>query len=454
MNVTRWNSDFIGAVGAPGAWRPAGDWADDTGPSTFPGAIGFGVGASSGNAASSAGVAMSKGPKLTTLASFDFADGKGPANALFADAAGDLFGTTIYGGSSGAGTVFEIARTQGGYAAAPTTLVAFTHSDGEYPASNLIADVAGDLFGTTYGGGADFDGTVFEIVKTGDGYADAPTTLVSFTGADGETPLGGLIADAAGDLFGTTGEGGAANDGTVFEIVKTQGGYAPEPTTLVSFTGADGLQPTGNLILDAAGDLFGVTSGGGVANEGTVFEIARTQGGYADAPTTLVAFTGADGAYPDSVIADAAGDLLGETGGGGADNVGTVYEIAKTEGGYADTPTTLVSFGGADGGLPQGGLILDADGNLFGTTSNGGTGRHGTVFEIATTQGGYAGAPDTTLFNFKNGRGRYPSGALIADAAGNLLGTTELGGSNGDGTVFEIKHSGFAPPTAPAPPAG
>jgi uncharacterized repeat protein (TIGR03803 family) len=148
------------------------------------------------------------------------------------------------------------------------------------------------------------------------------------------------------------------------------------------------------------------------------------------------------------VIADAAGDLLGETGGGGAANVGTVYEIAKTEAGYADTPTTLVSFDLADGGLPQGGLILDAEGNLFGTTSNGGAGRHGTVFEIARTQGGYAGAP-SILFNFKNGRGRYPSGALIADAAGDLFGTTDLGGANGDGTVFEIKHSGFATSSDP-----
>jgi uncharacterized repeat protein (TIGR03803 family) len=165
------------------------------------------------------------------------------------------------------------------------TLVSFTHYDGEYPASNLIADAAGDLFGTTYGGGADFDGTVFEIVKTEGGYADAPTALVSFTGADGETPLGGLIADSAGDLFGMTGLGGADNEGTVFEIAKTQDGYAAAPTTLVSFTGANGVQPTGSLIVDGAGDLFGATSSGGAANEGTVFEIAKVEGGYAGAPT-------------------------------------------------------------------------------------------------------------------------------------------------------------------------
>jgi hypothetical protein len=125
--------------------------------------------------------------------------------------------------------VFEIVKTRHGYASAPTTLVSFTGANGGRPYGGLIVDAAGDLFSTASGGGADGDGTVFEIAKTEHGYASAPTTLISFTGADGEGPSGSLIADAAGDLFGTTYEGGADGDGTEFEI--THSGFATPATT-------------------------------------------------------------------------------------------------------------------------------------------------------------------------------------------------------------------------------
>ena len=115
----------------------------------------------------------------------------------------------------------------------------------------------GDLFGTTSAGGAYGDGTVFEIAKTPTGYASTPTTLVSFNSSNGSE--GSLIADANGDLFGTTEEGGAYGDGAVFEIAKTPAGYASTPTTLVSFNDSDGLEPYGGLIADASGDLFGTT---------------------------------------------------------------------------------------------------------------------------------------------------------------------------------------------------
>src|SRR6516165_3334251 len=139
------------------------------------------------------------------------------------------------------GTVFEIAKTAGGYASAPTTLVSFNGTNGACPDAGLIADSSSNLFGTTSQGGA-FEnaygfftyGTVFEIVKTASGYASSPTTLVSFNGTDGGSPFAGLIADRSGNLFGTTLEGGAYNDGTVLEIVKTASGYASTPTTLVS----------------------------------------------------------------------------------------------------------------------------------------------------------------------------------------------------------------------------
>ncbi len=327
---------------------------------------------------------------LTTLVNFKGADGATPKGALIADAAGDLFGTTTSGGANNDGTVFELVNSGGGNYM-QTTLLTFNGTNGASPVAGLIADAAGDLFGTTEVGGANAIGTVFEIAKTGTGYASTPTTLVTFDGTNGTNPIGGLIADAAGDLFGTTFEGGAngaaSSDGTVFEIAKTGGGYASRPTTLVSFNGADGQLPSGDLIADAAGDLFGTTrAGGGGPNTGTVFEITKTSTGYASTPTTLVSFNGTDGSSPVAgLIADAAGNLFGTTALGGANGDGTVFEIAKTGGGYASTPTTLLTFNGTNGSSPVAGLIADAAGNLFGTTQAGGANGAGTVFELTGT---------------------------------------------------------------------
>ena len=231
---------------------------------------------------------------------------------------------------------------------------------------------------------------MFEIAKTADGYA-APTTLVNFNGTNGAEPISGLIADAYGDLFGTTSIGGNFTTnfgyglGTVFEITKTDSGYASTPTTLVAFNGTDGGGPNSSLIADANGDLFGTTGVGGSAGYnpkapnsfGTVFEITKTDSGYASTPTTLVTFNRTDGNSPNSLIADANGDLFGTTYSGGAYDgygyYGTVFEIVKTAHGYASTPTTLVNFNDANGSEPTS-LIADAHGDLFGTTAFGGLG--------------------------------------------------------------------------------
>ena len=207
---------------------------------------------------------------LSTLVSFSVdadsglaPDGAYPKAGLIADAKGDLFGTTSVGGptvSGGLGTVFEIEKTAGGYASMPTILVSFDESSGFEPEGSLIADANGDLFGTTTIGAANNDGSVFEVAKTSTGYASTPTVLVNFNDADGGIARGGLIADANGDLFGTTAAGGAIGSGTVFEIKKTAAGYASTPTTLVSFNDADGKRPQASLIADASGDLFGTTA--------------------------------------------------------------------------------------------------------------------------------------------------------------------------------------------------
>ena len=289
------------------------------------------------------------------------------------------------------------------------------------------------------------------------------TTLVSFCAltncTDGDTPYGGLIADAHGNLFGTTSSGGAYDYGTVFEIAKTATGYANTPTILVSFNLTDGASPRTVLIADARGNLFGTTEAGGAYDYGTVFKIAKTATGYASNPTTVVSFNFTDGATPlAGLIADANGNLFGTTSSGGtygyiAEGIkygcGTVFEIAKTPGGYASTPTTLVSFNLTDGATPYGGLIADADGNLFGTTLSGGAFGWGTVFKIAKIATGYASTP-TTLVSF-NGFNPIdtpanPPAGLIVDANGNLFGTTYNGGANHVGAVFEITDSGFVVP--------
>ena len=194
--------------------------------------------------------------------------------------------------------MFEIVKTSSGYASTPTTLVSFDDTNGANPVAGLIADANGNLFGTTEAGGASGTGTVFEIVKTSSGYASTPTTLVSFDDTNGAIPAASLIADANGNLFGTTYAGGASGYGTVFEIVKTSSGYASIPTTLVSFDNTNGANPLASLIADANGNLFGTTSAGEASGYGTVFEVTKTSSGYSSTPTTLASFDNTNGAFP------------------------------------------------------------------------------------------------------------------------------------------------------------
>ncbi|MGA8756166.1 MAG: choice-of-anchor tandem repeat GloVer-containing protein [Stellaceae bacterium] len=242
-----------------------------------------------------------------------------------------------------------------------TTLATFNFTDGSQPAAGVIADANGNLFGTTVTGGANDYGTVFEIAKTASGYASNPITLYSFCKSlppctDGANPSGGVIADTNGNLFGTTFNGGAHQFGTVFEIPKTAaGGYASNPIILYSFCKSlspctDGEGPNGNLIANANGNLFGTTFNGGAHQFGTVFELLKTAEGYDNTLTILYSFCAqsgcADGATPSGgLTVDANGNLFGMTEEGGVSGFGgTVFEIAKTASGYASNPITLYSF--------------------------------------------------------------------------------------------------------------
>jgi uncharacterized repeat protein (TIGR03803 family) len=414
----------------------------DTDPSTAADKITINARDSNGGHASPVTIAVTvtrqPAPALRTLVSFTVNEGGDPSG-LIADSAGDLFGTAE-------STVFEIDKTGSSYSNNPTTLVPLNNAYGAGSYSGVIADAAGNLFGTTYGGGAHGDGTVFEVPVTAYGYATTPTILVSFNGTNGSVLYAGMIADTAGDLFGTTYGGGLGGYGTIFKIAKTTGGYASTPSTLASFNLANGGYPYGGLVMDAAGDLFGTTyTGGANGIFGTVFEIPKTAGGYGKL-ITLASFNGVNGGYPlAGLIMDAAGDLFGTTYGGGiyggGTGIGTVFELPKTAGGYG-TLIRLVSFNGTNGSGPAAALIMDAAGNLFGTTSGGGSHGGGTVFEIPKRTGLYTRAP-TTLVDFNGVNGTGPMAGLMADPFGDLFGSTQAGGADNNGTAFELIRAGF-----------
>ncbi len=359
---------------------------------------------------------------ITTLASFNDSNGNEPASGLIVDSSGNLYGATQLGGTVGDGTVFEVKAGSG----AITTLASFNGTNGDNAGSTLLMDSSGNLFGTTLNGGSSNDGTVFEV-KAGSGTV---TDLASFTNSSGYGPSDGLVKDTSGNLFGTAGAGGANGDGTVFEVQYQGGGnYNNSATALASFNGTDGALPHGSLVEDANGNLFGATYAGGDANgDGTVFEIRAGSGTI----TTLASFNNTDGRTPGGgVIKDSSGDLFGTTQYGGGYNQGTVFELANG----SSTITTLGSFSASDGVSPQGTLIQDGSGNLFGTTSLGGTDNDGTVFELSHGSGTL-----TTLASFNGTNGSDPVAGLIEDSSGNLFGTSFVGGTNGMGKVFEFAN--------------
>ena len=389
-------------------------------------------------------------PIFKTLLSFGVTNGRGPRGGLVIDSTGNIFGTTQQGGAADAGTAFELVSDgQGGDTL--ITLTSFPASAGANlgPDGGLVADAAGNLFGTTQQGGAYGLGTIYEIAKTNTGYA-AAATLISFDHQNAAWPEASLIADVAGNLFGTSLRGGGPNGGVVFELPKLINGYATTVKTLVSFSGPNGGDSQGGLVADAAGSLFGTTLYGGANGGGTVFELVNNGGG-AYTQSILVSFNGANGSLPDSgVTFDAAGNLFGTTQQGGTGGAGTVYEIAKTASGYASQPTTIANFNGANGASPFAGVLVDAAGNVFGTTQQGGQGGAGTVFEIAKTNGSYAGGP-MTLQSFSGANGATPMGDLGVDAAGNIYGTTSSGGAGGAGSVFELSNAGYQLTSTPSP---
>ncbi|MGA3093625.1 MAG: choice-of-anchor tandem repeat GloVer-containing protein [Terriglobales bacterium] len=303
--------------------------------------------------------------------------------------------------------------------------------DGAYPQASLVFGIRGNLYGTTAGGGVYGGpygyGTVFAVTPSG---TEAMLYSLGANGTDGHNPEGGLLRDTKGNLYGTTWDGGVYGSyysgGTVFALTPSGA-----ETTLYSFdgNGTDGSNPQSGLIRDKQGNLYGTTAGGGVYGGGTVFELTPS-----GAETILWNFgNGTDGNYSVAgLIVDKNGNLYGTTTRGGANGVGTVFKLTPS-----GAETILWNFGnGTDGYWPYAGLIRDKKGNVYGTTGSGGAYGYGTVF--ALTQKG----TETILWNFGSGTdGKYPYGGLVFDKKGNLYGTTGAGGAYGDGTVFELTPS-------------
>ncbi len=309
--------------------------------------------------------------------------------ALISDAAGNLYGTTEYGGTYGCGVAFELTPESGG-SWTEKVLHSFGDStDGISPSqAGLIFDAAGNLYGTT----SNKQGTVFELTPTKDG-GWTEKILHSFNGTDGGFPFAGLTIDAAGNLYGTTYEGGTYNSGTVFELTPTKGGGWTEKVLHSFGNGADGAFPRAGLIFDSAGNLYGTTSQGGAYNScmptiprnnistcGTVFELTPKAGGrWTERVLYSFNHNGTDGYDPlAGLIFDAAGNLYGTTSMGGSENgrgcflgCGTVFELTPTKGG-GWTEKVVHNFDGTDGVSPSAGLIIDAAGNLYGTTNEHG----------------------------------------------------------------------------------
>jgi len=411
-------------------------------------------------------------------------DGGNPTGLLSADSEGNLYGVAGSGGSTscatgtksaptGCGLVFEV--TTSGSELVLHTFLGVNSSDGASPVGGLIHNAAGTLFGATAQGGVAEThckigcGTVFSLTSTG-----TLTVLYAFqSGNDGQGPSDGLLMDKKGNLYGMTMGGGgtyhcgdrdAPGCGTIFKVTS-----AGKESVLHRFAGGsdDGAYPIGSLIADAQGNLYGTTVAGGGTDScgilsgagcGVVFELA-TDGTL----SILHAFTGgSDGAYPTGALMfDSEGNLYGTTVGGGSDancgvgayGCGTVFKIAAAGGGES----VLYAFqGGSDGGYPTSGVVADSDDNLYGVTAaGGGTGNCGlksksltvkgcgTAFEIAAAGG------ESILYVFKGtkGAGGYPIFGLIQNKAGKFFGATTSGGVTGCtsgagklncGTVFDL----------------
>jgi uncharacterized repeat protein (TIGR03803 family) len=407
-----------------------------------------------------------------------FSGGDYPYGGLLMDAAGNLYGTTAYGGQLsstlfGGGTVFELTleKTSGKWV--EKVLYDFcpaaSCTDGESPAAGLFMDAAGNLFGTTqYGGnyrqacseagiGLIGCGTVFELSPDRNTGGWTETVLHRFCAAgscaaDGGSPTTGLVGDAAGDVYGTTAYGGGAvfrnGAGTVYRLAPDRASEKFAYSAIDTFCRepycADGRTPVAGLVMDQSGNLYGAASygGAGYPGGGTVFELTRdpATGAWGESVVHRFCREGSsytacrDGAYPLDLTIDSAGNLYGMTAAGGRFNAGTVFELTRDPVSGKWSEAVLYDFGTYEN--PDSPILVDSRGALYGTTAFGGRFNGGTIFQLARnlSTGTWSAS---VLHDFNCGEGGYPIGSLVIDASGNLYGAAGAS-CYGGGFVYEL----------------
>lgn len=359
--------------------------------------------------------------------------GAGPEATLANDFLGSLWGTTTSGGTNGLGTLFRLDSSVN----LLTTYIDFAgnaaSNKGARPLGEMLADASGNFWGTTSAGGASSQGTVYRFhVKS-----RQLETLVDFNGLGagnlGRFPTSGLVNDNTGLLWGCTQSGGALEHGTIYQFQPSTGAFR----TVVEFTGNGatnkGSSPQATLTLDSGGQFWGTTASGGANFQGTIFKLNPSSGVL----TTLVEFTGNGGvnkgAIPSSSLTNIGTDLWGSTFAGGVNDLGTIFRLNATTGALV----TMAHFTGPNGANPNGSLLRDGTGFLWGTTYSGGAFGQGTIFKVNLSNGALS-----TVADFQgtgtNARGAHPAAGLVTDGPGFLWGTTERGGSAGFGTVYRV----------------
>jgi uncharacterized repeat protein (TIGR03803 family) len=327
-------------------------------------------------------------------------------------------------------TLFLLASSAS--AATEKVVTAFNPALGTYPAAELVVDSAGNLYGTTPQGGKYGLGTAFELQAMSGGRWNR-IVLHDFAGsADGKTPSGPLVFDNAGDLFGMTYQGGSGcNCGTVFELSQSEGKW--QETVIYSFGGQnDGSFPAGGLVFDSSGNLYGTTSeGGSSAAAGTAFELTPGTGGWTETILHTFGLNYKDGSTPNcTLVFDASGNLYGTTTNGGAGHHGTAFELSPHKGGWQEQ--VIHTFWQ---GQPYSGVILDNSGNLYGTALIGGRNGFGYVFQLTLSGNSWT---KTNIHQFSGSRDGSNPRARLLFVGGNLYGTATAGGAVGLGVLFEL----------------
>jgi uncharacterized repeat protein (TIGR03803 family) len=384
-------------------------------------------------------------------------DGGFPSAGLIRGADGTLYGTTEQGGIfnvncafASCGVVFEMTTSDGKWK--ESVLHKFhLQKEGAQPTASPVLDSKGNLYGTTNVGGPGNCirgcGVVFELKHTSSGKW-SEILLHSFTGGeDGANPVGGVIFDTKGNLYGTTQIGGAFGYGVVFELSPSDSGQWKE-RVLHAFTGGiDGAYPDASMVFDASGNLYGTASSGGNGKCqgggcGVVFKLSiNSKSTWKE--TVLHSFAGGDGAIPGTTLAiDPNGNLFGTTWEGGTYNLGVAFRLARRARGSWPEEIIHSFTDGKDGGVPQA-VILDSSGSLYGLATGGGIANCpygcGVVFKLTPTATGKW--EETVLHSFTGGDdGANPEGDPLFDVTGNLYGTTTSGGVDGWGVVFELTH--------------